>query len=38
MNPMEMFKKKFETYKAIMEKDGEKKAWDTLMEGYPERQ
>ena len=38
MNPIEMFKKKFETYKAIMEKDGEKKAWDTLMEGYPERQ
>jgi len=38
MNPMEMFKKKFETYKSIMDKDGEQKAWDTLMEGYAERQ
>jgi len=38
MNPMEMFKKKFETYKNIMDKDGEQKAWDTLMEGYAERQ
>jgi predicted ArsR family transcriptional regulator len=33
-----MFKKKFETYKSIMEAEGEQKAWDTLMEGYPERQ
>jgi len=38
VNPIEMFKKKFETYKSIMEKDGEQKAWDTLMEGYAERQ
>ena len=38
MDPMEMFKKKFETYRKIMDEDGEQKAWDTLMEGYPERQ
>ena len=38
MDPMEMFKKKFETYKKIMDDDGEQKAWDTLMEGYTERQ
>lgn len=38
MNPIEMFRKKFETYKSIMDSAGEQKAWDTLMEGYPERQ
>ena len=38
MDPMEMFKKKFATYKKIMDEEGEQKAWDTLMEGYPERQ
>ena len=38
MDAMEIFKKKFETYKKIMDKEGEQKAWDTLMEGYPERQ
>ena len=38
MDSMEMFKNKFATYKKIMEQDGEQKAWDTLMEGYPERQ
>jgi len=38
MDSMEVFKKKFETYKKIMDEDGEQKAWDTLMEGYPERQ
>ena len=38
MNPVEVFTKKFETYKKIMDEEGEQKAWDTLMEGYPERQ
>jgi predicted ArsR family transcriptional regulator len=38
MDAMEIFKKKFETYKKIMDEEGEQKAWDTLMEGYPERQ
>ena len=38
MDPIAMFKKKFETYKSIMEKEGEQKAWDTLFAGYPERQ
>ena len=35
---MEIFRKKLETYKRILDKDGEKKAWATLYEGYPERQ
>ncbi|RMF92085.1 MAG: transcriptional regulator [Candidatus Schekmanbacteria bacterium] len=35
---LEMFRKKFETYKKIMDAEGEQKAWDTLFEGYPERQ
>jgi len=38
MDPMELFRKKFETYKKIMDEEGEQKAWDTLFEGYPERQ
>jgi predicted ArsR family transcriptional regulator len=38
MDSMQVFKKKFETYKKIMDEAGEQKAWDTLMEGYPERQ
>ncbi len=38
MDPMELFRKKFETYKKIMDEEGEQKAWDTLFAGYPERQ
>jgi len=38
MNPLDLFRKKFETYKKIMDESGEKKAWDTLFQGYPERQ
>ncbi len=38
MNPIEMFKKKFETYRQIMDESGDQKAWDTLFEGYPQRQ
>ena len=38
MDTMELFKKKFETYKKIMDEESEQKAWDTLFEGYPERQ
>jgi predicted ArsR family transcriptional regulator len=38
MDPVEMFKKKFETYRKISDEQGDQKAWDTLFEGYPERQ
>jgi len=38
MDSMALFRKKFETYKKIMDEEGEQKAWDTLFEGYPERQ
>lgn len=38
MDVKEMFRKKFETYRKIMDEEGEQKAWDTLFEGYPERQ
>ena len=38
MDVKEMFRKKFETYRKIMDAEGEQKAWDTLFEGYPERQ
>jgi len=38
MDAMEKFRKKFETYRKIMDEEGEQKAWDTLFEGYPERQ
>ena len=34
----EMFRKKFEQYKAVLDKEGPQAAWDALMEGYPERQ
>lgn len=38
-NPaLEMFRKKFETYRKVMDAEGEQKAWDTLFAGYPERQ
>jgi predicted ArsR family transcriptional regulator len=38
MGAMEMFRKKFETYRKVLDESGEKKAHDTLFEGYPERQ
>jgi predicted ArsR family transcriptional regulator len=38
MDTMELFRKKFETYKKIMDEADDQKAWDTLFEGYPERQ
>jgi hypothetical protein len=38
MDPVELFSKKLETYRRIADKDGEKKAWATLYDGYPERQ
>lgn len=38
MNPVEMFRKKFETYRKIVDESGEQQAWDTLFQGYPERQ
>ena len=38
MNPLDMFRKKFEIYRKVVDESGEKKAWDTLFEGYPERQ
>jgi predicted ArsR family transcriptional regulator len=34
----DMFRKKFATYKTVLDKDGPQAAWDALMEGYPERQ
>jgi hypothetical protein len=38
MNPLDMFRKKFEIYRKITDEAGEEKAWDTLFEGYPDRQ
>jgi predicted ArsR family transcriptional regulator len=38
MDTLELFKKKFETYRKILDEFGDKKAWDKLFEGYPERQ
>jgi L-2-amino-thiazoline-4-carboxylic acid hydrolase-like protein len=38
MDTIELFKKKFETYRKLLDESGEKKACDTLYEGYPERQ
>jgi len=38
MNAVEMFRQKFATYKKIADQSGEQKAWDTLFDGYPERQ
>jgi hypothetical protein len=35
---IEMFRKKFEMYKKIMDEKGEAKAWEELFKGYPERQ
>jgi len=38
LNPIEIFRKKFETYRKVLDEAGEQQAWDTLFEGYPERQ
>ena len=38
MNPLDVFRQKFVDYRKVMDEAGEKKAWDTLFEGYPERQ
>ena len=34
----EIFKKRFATYRKITDEEGEQKAWDTMFQGYPERQ
>jgi hypothetical protein len=38
MNPLDMFRKKFEIYRKVLDEADDKKAWDTLFAGYPERQ
>ncbi|MCX8126072.1 MAG: transcriptional regulator [Dehalococcoidia bacterium] len=38
MDIVEVFRKKFETYRKVMDESGEEKAWQTLFQGYPERQ
>jgi len=38
MNPLEVFRGKFASYRKILDEAGEKKAWETLFDGYPERQ
>lgn len=38
MNPLDVFRQKFVMYKKVLDESGEKKAWDTLFDGYPERQ
>jgi len=38
MDPISLFRKKFEMYKQIAGESGEQQAWDTLFQGYPERQ
>lgn len=38
MDILEVFRKKFETYRRVTDESGEQKAWDTLFQGYPERQ
>ena len=38
MDVTEMFKKRFAMYRKITDEQGEQKAWDTLFQGYPERQ
>jgi hypothetical protein len=34
----DIFRKKFETYRKVLDQSGEKAAWDALFQGYPERQ
>ena len=38
MNPLDMFREKFVVYRKVLDTEGENKAWDTLFDGYPERQ
>ena len=38
MDTLELFRKKFKTYRKVLDESGEEKAWDTLFDGYPERQ
>ena len=38
MNPLDMFREKFVVYRKALDEAGEKKAWDTLFDGYPDRQ
>ncbi len=38
MNPLDMFREKFVLYRKVFDESGEKKAWDSLFDGYPERQ
>jgi len=38
MDLIEVFRKKFETYRRVMDEAGEQKAWEALFQGYPERQ
>ncbi|MEW6142432.1 MAG: transcriptional regulator [Chloroflexota bacterium] len=38
MDIKEIFRKKFETYRKVTDQSGEQKAWETLFQGYPERQ
>jgi predicted ArsR family transcriptional regulator len=37
-NAIEMFRKKFETFKDLTDAAGEDRAWEKMLEGYPERQ
>ena len=38
MSVMDMFRKKFEDYRRLVDEQGEERARAALMEGYPERQ
>jgi hypothetical protein len=38
MDIAELFQQKFATYRKLTDEGGEQKAWDTMMQGYPERQ
>lgn len=35
---IDVFRKKFETFRQVMDESGEQKAWEALFRGYPERQ
>jgi hypothetical protein len=37
-NMAEVFRKKFATYRKLLDEADEKTAWDTVFQGYPERQ
>ncbi len=37
-NMAEVFRKKFATYRKLLDEANEKTAWDTVFQGYPERQ